>query len=221
MSPRKVDIAAPVMKKNDEIAADLRESFARNGIFVINVISSPGSGKTTLLEQLARELGPAIAVIEGDVQTRRDAERLERAGCRVHQIETGGACHLNARNVADAVEALQLTKSPSRILIIENVGNLVCPSGVDLGEHMKVAILSLPEGDDKILKYPSVFTRIGALLINKIDLESLVHFDVERVVRECSTLNSDFRTFRLSAKTGEGVRTFSDFLLEKADALVG
>ncbi len=219
MSSKKIDIAAPVMKKNDRIAAALRDTFTKNGVFVINLISSPGSGKTTLLEQLARALGSAIAVIEGDIQTRRDAERLEKTGCRVHQIETGGACHLNAQNVADAVDALGVIQSPPKVLVIENVGNLVCPSGVDVGEHMKVAILSLPEGDDKVLKYPAVFTRIGALVINKIDLANVLDFDVERVVRECSTLNGDFRTFQLSAKTGAGVRPFCDFLLRKAAEL--
>ena len=213
---RKVSIDAPATKKNDAYAAENREFFREHGIFAVNIISSPGSGKTTLLEQMAGVLGKDMTVIEGDVQTRRDAERIAQTGCRVHQIETGGACHLNARSVGEAIETLGLADEPCRILVIENVGNLVCPSGTDLGEHMKVAIVSLPEGDDKVLKYPALFTRIGVLLLNKIDLAGLVDFDVGRVVRECASLNDDFETFQVSAKTGQGVEAFCTHLLEKA-----
>ena len=216
---KKIAIGAAAMKKNDAFAAENRGFFKEYGIFAANVISSPGSGKTTLLEQMAGILGNDLAVIEGDVQTRRDAERIEKTGCRVHQIETGGACHLNARSVGEAIDALALADNPCRIVVIENVGNLVCPSGTDLGEHMKVAMLSLPEGDDKVLKYPAVFSRIGVLLVNKIDLAGVVDFDVDRVVRECASLNDDFEMFQISAKTGEGVDAFCTHLLKKAKDL--
>ena len=213
---KKVAIGAPATKKNDAFAAENRRFFKEHGILAVNIISSPGSGKTTLLERTAGILGDDLAVIEGDVQTRRDAERIERTGCRVHQIETGGACHLNARSVGEAIDALGLGESPCRVVVIENVGNLVCPSGTDLGERMKVAMLSLPEGDDKVLKYPAVFSRIGVLLVNKIDLAGVMEFDVDRAVRECASLNDSFETFRVSAKTGEGVDAFCRHLLEKA-----
>jgi len=216
---RTVAIGASVTKKNDEIAADIRRFFREHKILAVNLISSPGSGKTSLLEKMAGILGSRMAAIEGDVQTRRDAERLEQAGCRVHQIETGGACHLNARSVASAIDELGLHQTPCRILVIENVGNLVCPSGTDLGEHMKAAMLSLPEGDDKVLKYPAIFSRIGVLLINKIDLIPFMDFDVDRAVRECAGLNADFETFRISAKTGQGVDAFCSYLEEKASGL--
>ena len=213
---KKVLVGAPVAKKNDQIAAETRQFLNEKGIFTINIISSPGSGKTTLLERMAAVFGPDMAAIEGDVQTRRDAERVARAGCRVHQIETGGSCHLNAQGVADAIDELGLADNPCKVLVIENVGNLVCPSGTDLGEHMKVAILSLPEGDDKVLKYPAIFSRIGALVINKIDLAEVMDFDVDRAIRECASLNDRFEAFRVSAKTGEGVEAFCRFLRSKA-----
>ena len=216
---RKVSIRSPVMCKNDAIAAGNRRLFADSGIFAINVISSPGSGKTTLLERMAEILGDEMAVIEGDVQTRRDAERVEKTGCRVYQIETGGACHLDAARVAEALAQLRPGDTGCRILVIENVGNLVCPSGYDLGEHIKVGVLSLPEGDDKVLKYPSVFSRVGAFVINKIDLAAVMDFDEARAIRECASLNEDFETFRVSAKTGEGVDAFCRFLRERASAL--
>lgn len=213
---KKVAIDASATTKNDAFAAENRRLFQKHGILAINIISSPGSGKTTLLERMAEILGDDMAVIEGDVQTRRDAERIEKTGCRVHQIETGGACHLNARSVGQAIAALALAENPCRIVVIENVGNLVCPSGADLGEHMKVAMLSLPEGDDKVLKYPAVFSRVGVLLLNKIDLAGVLDFDADRVVQECASLNDSFETFHVSAKTGEGVDAFCRHLLTKA-----
>jgi len=186
---------------------------------VLNMISSPGSGKTMLLETMGQVLKDDLAVIDGDVQTQRDAERLRAAGVRAVQIETGGACHLDAQRVADVLDELDLETSPAKILVIENVGNLVCPSSFDLGEHMKIALLSLPEGDDKVLKYPSIFRRIGILLVTKIDLLPHLDFDVNRVVAETRSLNERFDAFALSAKTGEGVDAFCGYLLEKQAAL--
>lgn len=211
-------IVSPVMAKNNEIAKGNRRFFQEHGIFCLNIIGSPGSGKTTLLEAMAKHLRDSMAVIEGDVQTRRDAERVEKAGCRVHQIETGGACHLDAQAVAQALEHLDIEQGNCPILVIENVGNLICPSSFDLGENLKAGLLSVAEGDDKILKYPSLFSRISALIINKVDLLPYLDFDVDRVVEECKSLNDHFRAFQLSAKTGEGVETFCRFLQERMPA---
>ena len=211
---KKVDIETPVLSKNDAIAAENRARFDRVGAFVLNMISSPGSGKTTLLEAMGRVLGDDLAVIDGDVQTRRDAERLVQSGIRAVQIETGGACHLDAQRVADVLGDLNLETHPAKIVVIENVGNLVCPSSYNLGEHMKAALLSLPEGDDKVPKYPSIFRRIGILLVTKIDLAPYMDFDVDRVVAETRSLNDSFECFRLSAKTGKGVEAFCEFLLK-------
>jgi len=220
--PRKVvDITRPVLAKNEEFAAANRGLFRDKAMLVLNVIGSPGSGKTTLLEAMARHLHDAMVVIEGDVQTRRDAERIEQAGCRAYQIETHGACHLDAKAVAHALEQLDLDRGECEVLVIENVGNLICPSSFDLGEHLKIGLLSVPEGDDKVLKYPSLFSRISDLVVNKIDLLPHLTFDVERVIAECRSLNGDVRVFKTSGKTGEGVDNFCRFLLdERAKILV-
>ena len=207
-----IRMKSPVMEKNDAIAAMNRQRLDALGLFAINIMSSPGSGKTTLLEKLAERMKDDLVVIEGDVQTRRDAERLERVGCRVYQIETHGACHLDAQAISVALDSLDLAPGKHKTLIIENVGNLICPGGYDLGEHLKMGLLSVPEGDDKVLKYPSLFCRVGVLAITKIDLLPLLEFDVERAVEECRSLNPGVRVFHLSAKTEEGLDDFCDFV---------
>jgi len=216
---RTVKVKSPVMAKNDEIAALNRNRLDQLGILGINIMSSPGSGKTTLLEAMAQRLKDAMVVIEGDVQTRRDAERIERAGCAAHQIETRGACHLDAKAISGAMDCLPLKAGSPRMLVIENVGNLICPSGYDLGERIRIGLLSVPEGDDKVLKYPSLFSRISVLVTSKIDLLPHLIFDVDRVEQECRGLNATIRTFRLSAKTGEGIDAFCDFLLAEAESV--
>lgn len=210
-------IKSPVMARNDETAEENRRAFNLNGILAFNIISSPGAGKTTLLEALAAEFGPEMAVIEGDVKTRRDAERIEKAGCRAVQIETGGSCHLDAAAVKKAFSSLD-KKKPFNYLAIENVGNLICPSAYDLGEHIKIGILSLPEGDDKVLKYPSLFSRIDVLVLNKTDLLPHMEFDMERAERECRSLNPGVRTFRVSARTGEGMAELCSFLRSRRES---
>ena len=210
---RTVKVLSPVMKKNQEQAARNRERFDRMGLRAVNIMSSPGAGKTTLLESMVRALGPKIAVIEGDVQTARDAERILAAGGAACQIETGGSCHLDARRVADALDGFQLPEG-CRILAIENVGNLICPSSFDLGEHETIGLLSLPEGDDKVLKYPALFSRISILVINKIDLlPHMDYFDVDRTIAECRSLNPEVRVFRVSARNGDGIRELCQYLL--------
>ena len=209
---KKVNVKSPVMQKNDEIAAKNRRLLQENRILAINLIGSPGCGKTTLLEAMAKRFRGDMVAIEGDLQTRRDAERVEQAGCRAYQIETHGRCHLDAEAVSKALEHFGLTDGACKLLVIENVGNLVCPSGYDLGEHFKAGLLSVPEGDDKILKYPSLFSRISVLIISKTDLVPHLTFDVERAVDECRSLNRHVEVFRMSAQTGEGVEEFCEFL---------
>jgi len=211
-------ITSPVMARNDDIAAENRRAFGLNGLLAFNIISSPGAGKTTLLEALAGEFGPEMAVIEGDVKTRRDADRIIRAGCRAVQIETGGSCHLDAAAVKEAFSALDKRK-PLKYLAIENVGNLICPSAYDLGEHLKIGMLSLPEGDDKVLKYPSLFSRIDVLLLTKTDLLPHMDFDMDRVERECRSLNPGVKTFRISARTGQGMADLCGFLKSRWESL--
>ena len=209
---KKVAVKSPVMLKNDAIAAENRRLLEGKGILTVNLIGSPGCGKTTLLEAMAKHFGRAMVVIEGDLQTRRDAERVEQAGCQAYQIETHGRCHLDAQAVAEALEHLDLSAGTCKLLVIENVGNLVCPSGYDLGEHLKIGVLSVPEGDDKVLKYPSLFSRVAVFLVGKIDLAPLLDFDAARAEAECRSLNPKVTGFRLSAKTGEGVAAFCRFL---------
>jgi len=207
----KIDIQLPVLQLNQDEAQKNRERFSAQGLRVINLISSPGSGKTSLLQALARRLGPRMAVIVGDLQTDRDAVRIREAGCQAVQIETQGACHLDARSVGAMISELDL--SHVELLVIENVGNLVCPASYDLGEHEKVALLSTPEGDDKVLKYPSIFCRVSTLLITKIDLLPHLDFDPERAEIECRSLNPGVACLRLSTKTGDGMDALEAHLL--------
>ncbi|RKZ07615.1 hydrogenase accessory protein HypB [Candidatus Fermentibacteria bacterium] len=209
---QKIDITTSVMNKNDLFAAENRGFLKGKGIYTLNLISSPGAGKTTVLESMARYFGSRMAVIEGDIQTRRDAQRIEKAGCQAWQIETGGACHLDAHAVKHAMDNMELDSDKLELLAIENVGNLICPSGYDLGENLRIGLLSVPEGDDKILKYPSLFSTINVLVINKMDLLPHLDFDVDRAIDECRSLNPDVIVFTTSAKTGEGMEEFCGFL---------
>jgi hydrogenase nickel incorporation protein HypB len=210
---QQIPIGRPVMARNDRYAQSNRNRFAELGLFVVNLISSPGSGKTALLEALARRFGRRMAVIEGDVKTSRDADRVTAAGSPAFQIETEGACHLDAHSVGHALEHLDLTGV--RLLVIENVGNLVCPSTYDLGEHEKMAILSLPEGDDKVLKYPALFHRVKTVLINKIDLQPYLTFDIEKAVAECRSLNAGVQVLQVSATRGDGMDALFGYLEER------
>jgi hydrogenase nickel incorporation protein HypB len=210
----KIQLNVNVLKANNSFAEENRAVFKKSGMYAVNIIGSPGSGKTTIVEALARHFGKSMAVIEGDIQTRRDAERVIRAGSRAWQIETNGSCHLDAHSVGHALD--HLDPSGCKLLVIENVGNLVCPASYDLGEDEKIAVLSIPEGDDKVLKYPSLFHRAGVLLINKVDLSPYVDFDISKAVNECRSLNRSFTSFEISAKTGQGMDTLYAYLAEKA-----
>ncbi len=207
---QQIPIGESVMARNDRFARVNRERFEQLRLFVLNMISSPGSGKTAIIEALARHFGRRMAVVEGDVKTSRDADRVSAAGSLAIQIETDGACHLDARSVAHAVDHLDL--AGVELLVIENVGNLVCPSTYDLGEHEKMAILSLPEGDDKVFKYPALFHRVETLLINKVDLLPHMTFDIGRAVAECRSLNPDVQAFEISATRGDGMDALFDYL---------
>jgi hydrogenase nickel incorporation protein HypB len=208
-----IDINLPVLQKNDSFAAMNRKFFKDHHVLAINLISSPGSGKTTLLEQMAKKLGEKMAVVVGDIQTTRDADRIIGSGSSAYQIETHGACHLDAHSVGHALEHLDF--KGVEICVIENVGNLVCPAAYDLGESIKVAILSAPEGDDKVLKYPEIFSRASVLLINKMDIAQHLDFDANKVSRECKSLNAECDIFTIAAKTGLGIEEFCEYLMKK------
>ncbi|HTY04690.1 MAG TPA: hydrogenase nickel incorporation protein HypB [Rhodocyclaceae bacterium] len=202
---RRVSMEQDILAKNDAHAAVNRARFAEGGVFALNLVSSPGSGKTTLLCRTIEMLKGrrAVAVIEGDQQTSNDAERIRATGAPAVQINTGKGCHLDAHMVGHALEELPLAKGS--LLMIENVGNLVCPAAFDLGEAHKVVILSVTEGEDKPIKYPDMFRAAHLMLLNKCDLLPHLSFDVERAIRYARQVNPDIEVIRLSATTGEGM----------------
>lgn len=208
-----VTVERKILKKNDEIARENRKTFTDHHLFTINMLSSPGSGKTTLLEKTLSRLPADIkcAVIEGDVQTDNDARRIEKYNVPVVQIVTNGGCHLEAKLIQDALDNFKL--DDLSILIIENVGNLVCPANYDLGEEKKVVLVSTTEGDDKPLKYPSMFRVSDVLVINKIDLLPYVDFSLEQVRRNALQINPDLEIFEVSCKSGEGLTQWMDWLI--------
>lgn len=218
---RKVELRSAVMRKNDRIADGNRAVLDSARLLCLNLMSSPGAGKTTLLERLAERLGDGLAVIEGDVQTRRDAERVEAAGSYAYQIETGGSCHLDAAAVSGALEEMAPFPRSWRFLVIENVGNLICPSGFYLGEHLTAGMLSLPEGDDKVLKYPGLFSKVDLMLINKTDLDGKLPFDSGRAEEECRSLNPDVTVLGLSALDGSGIEELADLMEQRRQRLFG
>ena len=214
-----IKISSSVTAANNTVAARNRALFAAKKIAVFNMISSPGSGKTSILERMAERYGASLAVITGDIQTTFDADRLLKAGATALQIETGGSCHLNAQMVQQALSRLSLDNK--QLLVIENVGNLVCHAAFDLGEDFKVAVLSVAEGDEKPAKYPALFTRARAVIVNKIDLLPYVNFNLDRVKEDVRRLNFGATVFPLSATTGEGFdrwMTYCEGLTQQAGA---
>ena len=210
-----ITVERKVLEKNDQIANELRNKFRSRKIFVINLLSSPGSGKTSLIEKTVEQLKGKfnISVIVGDVQTDNDAMRIGKLNIPVVQIITHGSCHLEAQLVRDAFKKIE--DEPIDLLIIENVGNLVCPAGYDLGEDKKVVLLSTTEGDDKPLKYPAMFRNSSALVINKIDLLPYVNSSVEEIKKNAKSINYDLNIFELSCKTSEGIEDWCNWLLNQ------
>jgi hydrogenase nickel incorporation protein HypB len=204
-----------VLQKNDALAAANRARFDRAGVLAVNLMSAPGSGKTRLLEATLDRLRGRVdvAVIEGDVQTDNDARRIARHGVPVVQLVTNGQCHLEAGLVGDALDRLPL---PKGILVIENVGNLVCPASFDLGEHLRAVCVSVTEGDDKPEKYPAMFRKADVVVLTKVDLLPHVDFDVDAVEAHARALRPEVTLLRTSAVTGEGLGAWCDYLLERA-----
>lgn len=208
----RVSLEEKVLQANDNIAQNLRNMFTNNQVKAINLISSPGAGKTTLLEQSIEQLANqyGIGVIEGDVLTTRDAERIAKLNVPVVQIETKGTCHLDAQMIAKAISQIPIDKID--LLMIENVGNLVCPSSFDLGENAKVVVLSIAEGSDKPAKYPQIFTKATACVLNKIDLLPYSNFDIEAFYQDIKRINPKLKVFELSATKGIGIESWLNWL---------
>jgi len=211
----RVPLERKVLSENDRIAAELRAGFERRGTLCLNLIGSPGAGKTSLLERTLAGCAPdgRLAVLTGDIQTDNDARRLARFGFPVRQITTGGICHLDARMVAQALADWRLQELD--LLLIENVGNLVCPASYDLGEAAKIVVLSVPEGEDKPLKYPAIFFKAALLVLNKIDLLPYVPFDLARAQENARRIHPQIEILEVSCATGAGLDAWQQWLKER------
>jgi hydrogenase nickel incorporation protein HypB len=216
MTTRIVELRRGILKKNDELAAELRARYVAAGVLVLNLVSSPGTGKTAFLERTMRGLkagGARVAALVGDLETDNDARRLASSGAPVRQINTHGICHLDAEMIGKHLEGWEgVALDRLDYLFIENVGNLVCPSSYDLGERIRVALLSVTEGEDKPLKYPTLFNSADAAVITKIDLAEPCAFDREAALKNINEIRPGIRIFETSAKTGAGMEEWLSYL---------
>ena len=212
-----IDVKERVLADNDRIAAETRAALARRGVLLVNLMGSPGAGKTSVLLQLIRRLGREykIGVMEADVDSDVDARTVSEAGAAVIQLHTGGLCHMDAAMTAQGLEALE--PEGLDLVFLENVGNLVCPAEFDVGAGLRMMILSVPEGDDKPLKYPLMFTVSDLMLVNKMDAAAVFDFDLEAASRRARALNPDLQIFPLSAKTGAGFEALADWLRQRLE----
>ena len=207
----KVKVVTQILEANDRIAEENRKIFDKSGVYVINIMSAPGAGKTSLIEKTIKETAKMkMGVIEGDIAGSDDAKRIKNLGIPVVQINTGGACHLDANMIREVIEDFPLKGLD--LLIIENVGNLVCPAEFKVGEDIKVMLLSITEGDDKPLKYPLMFQESSALVLNKIDLLPYTNADVGKIKKNSLSLNPKLKIFEVSCKTGEGISKWVKWL---------
>jgi len=216
LSPKNVSVVERILSKNDKEAMELRRRFGEAGVYSINLMSSPGSGKTTLLEGFATINPFSFGVIEGDLQTNRDAERLHKKGVRAHQITTGNACHLEASMVRKSLDEY-FSLGGLEYLFVENVGNLVCPASYDLGCAMNIILLSVPEGDDKILKYPTMFLCADAVLVTKCDMMDYFGFKMSQVYEDLSKIKPNAPVFELSSKNLDSYAPFINFLKQNKE----
>jgi len=216
--PRLIEVRAKVLKQNDLLAHTLREQFRSSGVYVVSLVSSPGSGKTAFLENLLSRLSAKhrVAALVGDLATENDAARLRRAAPQVKQITTGTICHLDAQMVQKALDEWKL--SHLDFLFIENVGNLVCPSSYDLGEELRVILLSTTEGEDKPLKYPTIFNGADVAVITKMDLAVAADFNREVAIQNITSVRPGMRIFEVSSKNGQGVDEFCSFLCTQLES---
>lgn len=207
-----IKVMKDILVNNNLIAEENANLFKDKGVFVLNLMASPGAGKTSFILKTIDELISSfnIAVIEGDIASKIDAEKIKEKGIPAVQINTGGACHLDANMIKNSLEFLDFDKID--LLIIENVGNLVCPIEFKMGENLKVVILSIPEGDDKPLKYPAMFSESQVLILNKIDFLHLSNFDVDKLEERVKGLNHEVEIFKVSCKTGDGIKNWADWL---------
>jgi hydrogenase nickel incorporation protein HypB len=219
--PRLVEVRRNILKQNDVVARELRTAFGQAGVFVVSLVSSPGAGKTTFLERMLAVLNPRyrIAALVGDLATDNDAARLARSGAPVRQITTGTMCHLEAAMIRTSLEGWELGRLD--FLFVENVGNLVCPASYDLGENLRLVLMSVTEGEDKPLKYPTIFNSADVAVITKTDLAQAVEFDWEAAFANIQAVRPGMETVRVSAKTGAGIPEFIAMLDARLGELRG
>jgi len=221
IEPRILEVRTKILKKNDELARDMRDQFQSAEVLVTNMVSSPGTGKTTLLRDMLTRfiaVGDRVAAIVGDLETDNDARRLAESGAPVRQIMTHGCCHLEADMIEEHLEGWELSELD--FLFIENVGNLVCPTSWDLGESVRVALLSVTEGEDKPLKYPGLFNTSDVTVITKIDLAIPCEFDRNLALENIQSVRPGMQVFETSAKTGDGMDHWIDYLRQKRNQLI-
>lgn len=216
--PRLVEVRKNVLKANDLVARDLRERFRAAGVFVVSLVSSPGSGKTAFLEKILTVLRPQcrVAALVGDLATENDALRLARSQAPVKQIITGTLCHLEAAMVQNALAGWDLNQLD--LLFVENVGNLVCPSSYDLGENLRLVLMSVTEGEDKPLKYPTIFNSADVAILTKVDLAEVVEFNEEAALANIQAVRPAMQVFKVSARNDQGVGEFADYLRSRLAA---
>ncbi len=216
-----IKVMTNILERNDQVAAALQERFKKAGILVINLLGSPGCGKTSLLEKTIKALKEtlSIAVIEGDLFTAKDAERIEQHGVPVVQINTGGGCHLDANMIHDVLDCLDL--GVLDIIVIENVGNLVCPAEFNIGEDCKVTVLSITEGDDKPLKYPLIFKQASAVILNKVDLLPYTNFDLKAAEKDITAIHPGVTLLPVSCQTGQGLEVWFNWLIKQVQIKKG
>ena len=212
-----IKVNTGILSANEQKALENRSLFEKSRVFTINMMGSPGSGKTTVLEKTIDILAGTVrlAVIEGDIYTSKDARRIEKHGVPVEQINTGGACHLDAKMVSGTLNKFDLTGLD--LMIVENVGNLVCPVEFDLGEDLKIAVLSITEGDDKPMKYPLLFRESGAVILNKMDILEFTDVDLIALRQDIQIINPDIKIFEVSARTGQGIDQWTDWLTDRVN----
>lgn len=217
----RIEVNKSLTAVNDKTAEKIRTELQEKNIFCVNIVSAPGSGKTTLIEKTISQLGKnlRIAVIEGDPHTDLDSGRVQAMGAVAVQINTQGGCHLDAAMIRKALDSMDT--SPIDLLFIENVGNLLCPTFWDLGEHLRVVVASLPEGSDKPLKYPEIYSLSHTLIINKIDLEPLLKTTRKDIIDNAHLINSSLQVFPVSCETGEGIKEWCDWLLRQCKGMPG
>ena len=221
MAEKTVEVAKGILDKNDRIADELRKTYAKHGICVVNLLSGPGAGKTSTIIATIEALKDRynVAVIEGDIAGQVDADTIHAMGIPVVQLDTDGACHIEAMSIQHLLKEFSLPDLD--IILVENIGNLVCPAEFNIGENFRIALLSVPEGDDKVVKYPLMFATTDGLVLNKFDMQPYFDFDDQKVEADAKGVNPNVNVFRVSSRTGDGLEELTEWISNKVNVILG